>query len=302
MDPAPAFQLQPMTPDACATIRSWRYPPPYDFYDLEADEHDLAEFLNPGNWPGAYFVVHDPEGEVVGFFVFDRRQATATVGLGLRPDLTDKGLGTRFVAAGLEYGARELGVERYELEVATFNQRAINVYRRLAFQVVETFDQHTNGAVVAFVRMRAPAVRRGACVLLASADRRVALQLRDDKPHVGSADCWGLFGGMVEADESPRETIVREMREELDLVLRAQRLEEIRRITTPLGLRSHVFLYPVGDDLSRARLREGQRYALVGPQEITHGRLQGKTVIPYHLSILREFWSSDPSSGGPQSR
>ena len=46
---------------------------------------------------------------------------------------------------------------------------------------------------------------------------RVALQLRDDKPHVGAADCWGLFGGHSEPGETPDQTIRREILEELDI-------------------------------------------------------------------------------------
>ncbi len=287
-----------MTQSAAQAIRAWRYAAPYDFYDLDADEDDLAEFMHQRNWPGTYFTAHDPEGDLIGNFVYHRQGTSATVGLGLRPDLTGKGLGTLFVASGLDHGARKLGIEVYTLAVATFNERAITVYRRLRFRTEEEFDQHTNGGVYRFLRMRGPAVRRGACVVMADGDRRVALQLRDHKPHVGGADCWGLFGGMMEGHETATETILREMREELEIELAVERLSFAKQIITPLKLRSHVFLYTLEDEMGRAKLREGQRFALVGADDIENGMLQGKTVIPHQLGILQEYWSGQLTPEG----
>ena len=280
-----------MTQSAAQAIRAWRYPAPYDFYDLDADADDLAEFMDQRNWPGTYFTAHDPEGDLIGFFICDRQGTSATVGVGLRPDLTGIGLGTLFVASVLDYGARDLGIEDYSLEVAAFNERAITVYRRLRFRTDEEFVQQTNGGEYRFLRMRGPAVRGGACIVMADGDRRVALQLRDNKPHVGSADCWGLFGGMMKDHETATETILREMREELEIELDVERLSFAKQITTPLRLRSHVFLYVLEDEMWRAKLHEGQRFALVGADDIENGMLQGKTVIPHQLGILQEYWS-----------
>jgi len=164
--------------------------------------------------------------------------------------------------------------------VAEFNQRAINVYQRVGFKVVEKFQQDTNGGTFPFLRMSAPAIRQGACIMMVDGRGRVALQLRDNKPHVGSADCWGLFGGMIEPDEQPVDTSH----------LRRDRLTLVKRLTSPLGVRSHVFQYPLADELDGARLQEGQRFALVGAGDIEAGQFQGKTVIPHQLEVLRESW------------
>ena len=279
-----------MTTSTCREIESWRYPAPYDFYDLDADLDDLQEFTDERNWPDAYFGVYADDGSLAGSFTYERKGTTAIVGLGMRPDLTGKGLGTPFVVAGLAFGAERLGFEQYELAVAAFNKRAINVYRRLGFNVVEAFQQATNGGMFPFLRMRAPAVRQGACIIMVDARGRVAMQLRDNKPHVGAADCWGLFGGMVEPDEQPAVTIIREIKEELTIDLCSEGLALVKRLTSPLGLRSHVFLYRLSNELGGAQLQEGQRFGLFGAADIQDGQVQGKTVIPYQLEVLREFW------------
>ncbi len=284
------YRFLPMTASACREIESWRYPAPYDFYDLDADLDDLKEFTDEQNWPEAYFGVYTDDGSLASSFVYERKGSTAIVGLGMRPDLTGMGLGTPFVAAGLAFGAEHLGVDQYELAVAAFNKRAINVYKRLGFNVVEEFQQATNGGTFPFLRMWGPAVRQGACIMMVDRRSRVAMQLRDNKPHVGSADCWGLFGGMIEPDEQPAVTIIREMKEELTIDLCRDRLTLVKRLTSPRGIQSHVFLYRLSDELDGARLLEGQRFELVGDADIKDGQVQGEQVIPYQLEILREFW------------
>ena len=288
------LNLQTMTLAAANAIRSWRYPPPYDFYDLDADPDDLAEFFDDREWPGAYYAALDHFGDLVGFFIFDRKGRTATVGLGMRPDLTGRGLGTQFVAAGLEYGAQELGIESYIVEVATFNHRAINVYRRLRFRPREEFQQSTNGGGVhSFVRMVGPAVRRGTGVLMVDGDGRVALQLRDAKPSIGGGDCWGIFGGGMRPGETPEQILRREMREELCIDLDISRLYLVKELVTPVRLRSHVFVYELRDELAGACLQEGQRFGLYASHDVADSRIEGKLVIPYHLTVLEEYWAGE---------
>jgi len=50
-------------------------------------------------------------------------------------------------------------------------------------------------------------------------DGKYALQLRDDKPGIAAPGMWSLFGGAVRPDEQPRDTVLREVSEELTLTL-----------------------------------------------------------------------------------
>jgi len=91
-----------------------------------------------------FFVVRDSD-ELVGFYYFDERSDTIEIGLGLRPDLTGKGLGLKFFLEGVAFAHERFPGRRVTLNVAAFNERAITVYERAGFrrigEHVRTFDR-----------------------------------------------------------------------------------------------------------------------------------------------------------------
>jgi 8-oxo-dGTP diphosphatase len=48
-------------------------------------------------------------------------------------------------------------------------------------------------------------------------DDKYILQLRDNKPRIAAPGQWSLFGGLKKIDETPLETISREIQEELSI-------------------------------------------------------------------------------------
>lgn len=147
------YEFSPISVGDIGAIVSWRYDPPYDFYDMDSDPEDLALFTNPTNWDG-YYVVFDGDGGRVGFFTFEFDDGTLEIGLGMRPDLTGEGRGQSFVEAGLAFAREEYDPAVFSLSVASFNERAISVYEEVGFERVETLLQETNGGEYPFVRMR----------------------------------------------------------------------------------------------------------------------------------------------------
>jgi [ribosomal protein S18]-alanine N-acetyltransferase len=119
------LRIEPATPELLAERAAWRYPPPYDFYDDDG--------IPPKN-PERFYGVYDEDGAAVGFFYFEERGDALFYGLGLRPDLTGRGLGLEFVDAGIEFAMEEFGRKRVVLDVAEFNERAIRVYERAGFR------------------------------------------------------------------------------------------------------------------------------------------------------------------------
>jgi ribosomal-protein-alanine N-acetyltransferase len=139
-----------------AAIAAWQYEPPYSFYDWTADADDLALLLDGATREGRFFSVVDGDGALVGFFEFRVEATDVVVGLGLRPELTGRGLGQRFVEAGLDFARGRFAPARFRLSVATCNERAIRVYERCGFQPERTFDHPTNGGVHPFLEMIRP--------------------------------------------------------------------------------------------------------------------------------------------------
>jgi RimJ/RimL family protein N-acetyltransferase len=127
--------VTPLRPEEAAVVDGWRYDPPYDFYDGE-DE--------PVQNPERFFLARDGD-EIVGFYYFDASEDTVEIGLGLRPDLTGKGLGLQFFLDGVAFAHGRFPGRRVTLNVAAFNERAITVYERAGFrrtgEHVRTFDR-----------------------------------------------------------------------------------------------------------------------------------------------------------------
>jgi ribosomal-protein-alanine N-acetyltransferase len=143
------FAIRPMTERDAQAIAAWRYPGEYAFYDLAGDPADLAELLDPGRWGRDYFAADDEDGVLAGFLVIKRRGGFTEIGLGLRPDLTGRGLGGAFLEAGVAFARPG----PFVLHVAAFNARAITVYERAGFVAVEHYEHFTNGALHPFIRM-----------------------------------------------------------------------------------------------------------------------------------------------------
>src|SRR5213082_2686194 len=88
---------------------------------------DAAEMRDPAKREHYRAVLGDG-GELEAFWYFDWHEGVVEIGVGLRPQLTGRGLGERFVQAELEY-ARELwSPQTFRLFVAAFNERAIRLY------------------------------------------------------------------------------------------------------------------------------------------------------------------------------
>ncbi|MFD3446059.1 GNAT family N-acetyltransferase [Microbacteriaceae bacterium 4G12] len=148
------FTFKVMTQDEAREIAyNWHYEGEYSFYDMEADMEDLEEFLNDEMRGDATFVVREND-RVVGFFSFHKiDNQTVDIGLGMRPDITGSGLGLKFVKAGLAFSKEKYQPKYLTLSVATFNKRAIKVYKKAGFEAVGTFVQKTNGSCFEFLKM-----------------------------------------------------------------------------------------------------------------------------------------------------
>ncbi|MDX6485583.1 MAG: [ribosomal protein S18]-alanine N-acetyltransferase [Gaiellaceae bacterium] len=127
------FEL--LTAGHAEEIGTWRYEFPYEWYDTASDPRRVDLFANPARREGLRAVVDD-DGALIGFFNFVREDDEVRIGLGIRPDLTGRGLGSQFIEAGLAYATAEWSPRRFRLWVAAWNERALRAYRRAGFREV----------------------------------------------------------------------------------------------------------------------------------------------------------------------
>ncbi|WP_186577995.1 GNAT family N-acetyltransferase [Aquibacillus kalidii] len=148
------YKFEIMTQEQAEDIAfNWHYDGEYSFYDMEADKEDLDEFIDPEKRGDLKYAVINND-ELIGFFSVNAvEDKTCDIGVGMRPDLTGRGKGLDFLKAGLEFVIKEYKPAKITLSVATFNQRAIKVYRKLGFNDINTFMQDTNGSTFEFLKM-----------------------------------------------------------------------------------------------------------------------------------------------------
>src|SRR4029078_2636888 len=138
------YRFAAMSQEDAEAIAEWHYPAPFSFYGASADPNDIAELRDPALRGAGYESVRNESGDLVGFFQFKQNRPDAIeIGLGLRPDLTGRGLGGAFLEAGLGRAPAPVRPTRIVLSVATFNRRAITVYERAGFAAVRTYMHST---------------------------------------------------------------------------------------------------------------------------------------------------------------
>ena len=116
-------------------VAMWHYEPPYDFYDLASDPHDAAEMRDPAH-AAHYRAVLTEGGLLEAFWYFDWHGDVVEVGIGLRPELTGRGLGESFLRAQLDYATSRWRPATFRLFVATWNERAIRLHERHGFHEI----------------------------------------------------------------------------------------------------------------------------------------------------------------------
>jgi len=141
-------QIVPMTVAYAAEISTWRYPAPYDCYDMT--DADPAFLASPGS---GFFALTDqtgligfrsfgPDGQVPGG-VYD--DSALDTGGGLRPDLTGQGKGRQAIQTGLDFGRQRFAPQAFRVTIATFNIRAQRVVTALGFRNIGSFRASTDG-------------------------------------------------------------------------------------------------------------------------------------------------------------
>ena len=105
-------------------------------------------------------------------------------------------------------------------------------------------------------------------IVLLDPKKRVLLQLREkDQSNAGT---WSLFGGGIEAGETPREAVKREVQEEVGYTLK--QVKKLCETTTPDGKRFW-YVGHIDAPLSKLQLTEGADFQFFDAKELKNIRL-----------------------------
>lgn len=140
------FVLSPLTEAQARRICTWRYPAPYDLYnwpDWNVLEAKNEEFADPAIRREQYRAVTTRDGELAGFAQLFPLEGWTRLGLGLRPDMCGQGVGPDFVRAIADHAKREYPERKVDLEVMTWNERAIRTYIKAGFVIRDTYVRST---------------------------------------------------------------------------------------------------------------------------------------------------------------
>ena len=142
-------------------VVTWQYESIYARYNMDNSPEDIAELMD-----GTYYAVC-LQNELVGYFCFGANAQVKAgkelglyddkhaidIGLGMRPDLTGKGLGYNFVRLGMAFAYENFGVQSLRLSVASFNQRAKRLYESVGFKEKQSFINGVNEQATPFILM-----------------------------------------------------------------------------------------------------------------------------------------------------
>jgi ribosomal-protein-alanine N-acetyltransferase len=141
------FTFRPLDENSARTILHWRYEAPYDIYNLASpdSENTLRYLLDPQN---AFYSIYGqqdrleafcsfgPDGQVTGG---DYSTPALDISLGVRPDLTGQGYGSEYVNAAINFAHSTYTPQHLRVTIAAFNGRALRVWEKAGFQVVQKF-------------------------------------------------------------------------------------------------------------------------------------------------------------------
>lgn len=157
------LSFRPLTKAEIEEFFTWRYPPPYDIYNLGETPSavDFAYYLEP-RYRFHAMIEHgavadgtvDHYGALIGFCSFgedgqvaggEYRGGALDIGLALRPNHTGQGKGIDYVRQVIAFALVTYEPNALRVTIAAFNQRAQKVWRRAGFVEVSRFESTWNG-------------------------------------------------------------------------------------------------------------------------------------------------------------
>ncbi len=141
-------------------IANWKYPSPYDIYNMEGKSEAVEEILNEKYYSYIY------NDFLIGYFCYGDSAKVPTdnpniykdkdyldIGVGLNPKLCGEGRGYNFFKKAVDFAYDIYKKKKYRLTVAEFNQRAIKVYMKYGFRKENEFIKNNDDKRIKFITM-----------------------------------------------------------------------------------------------------------------------------------------------------
>ncbi|MFB6181601.1 MAG: NUDIX domain-containing protein [Candidatus Magasanikbacteria bacterium] len=116
-------------------------------------------------------------------------------------------------------------------------------------------------------------------------NNKVLLQLRDDDPTIPFPGMWTLFGGGIEVKETPKECVLREVKEELSIKLnRVNFITRQKRYESSELAKDYIFSSKLKQNFGNLELKEGQDMQLFSKSE-----LKKIDLVSHYSPIIKGF-------------
>lgn len=149
------YTFKPMDLESARAIFTWRYEHPYSLYNIvvSADKIavELAFFADPVN---RYYRVLDDAGALIGHCCFgaegqvpggDYSLDALDLGIGLHPELTGQGHGSKIILAMLDYARESFQPGHFRATIAAFNKRSQRAFIKAGFAQTGDFIRDRDG-------------------------------------------------------------------------------------------------------------------------------------------------------------
>ncbi|MGY1946318.1 NUDIX hydrolase [Nocardia asiatica] len=118
-----------------------------------------------------------------------------------------------------------------------------------------------------------PITAEGSNIIIRNSRDEVLLFLRDEKPDIPCPGMWALLGGYREDGETEKEGVIREIKEEIGVVLEPETVTHHCTRLRHWGLLEHTFATELDLDIDDVVLTEGQRLKWFTEAEIAETEL-----------------------------
>ena len=281
LQPSDAPVIAPLVNDW--DVARWTSHIPHPYTVQMADEFIAAQAEAPSNGSRVFAILRKDDDTLVGCVGLHRESGShhGELGYWVGKQYWGNGYASEAVRAVVDFAFNELNLAELEAGAVPVNRASHRVLAKSGFIAcdVREEDAPARGHPLQLIvrrlkkaRWQVPSagiksVLTVVAVALVDTDGRVLLAKRPEgKPMAG---LWEFPGGKIEAGERPEETLIRELREELGIVVREPCL-------APLTFASHAYedfhllmpLYVCRRWEGIVAAQEGQRLAWVRPNRL----------------------------------